>query len=165
MRRPGRRILALPIAATLAAGGLSAAETANGASARAALPFTGHFYYSVAPGPCPVVLCVKGVFQGANGGPFTEQITSLTPAGADQPGILFGKGKISIHTRRGTVSCVESFAFNGAMGGDQEAGIICEFTGGTGRLTGASGHFQAYGSQPPGSKYGSGRYDGRLRLK
>jgi hypothetical protein len=160
MHRFRRKIIALPILAALVGGGLIAASAASGDRSGS---FLGLLSYQQSKAPCSVILCVTGVFQGVNGGPFDEQITSLTPS-PGQPGILFGQGKIVIHNRNGDLPCDETFVFNGTPGGDQEAAILCEFRSGTGRYVGASGHFEAEAQQPPGAAGGGGRYEGRLTL-
>jgi hypothetical protein len=150
----------------LVAGGLIATSTA--AAKSRTRTFSGRFSFHLAPPPCAGVFCVRGVFHGSVGGVFDEVITTVTDAGVTRPGVVFGLGTIVIHTRTGDLPCDESYAFNLTPGGDQEGGVICTFRSGTGKMKGASGHLELYGSQPAGSppgSSGSGRYAGKLTLR
>jgi hypothetical protein len=159
---PSRRILAAAIVIGLTA----AAPSATAASrARHSTLVSGLFSYQIFQGAAcssPVNLCVHGTFAGPLAGRFDEVVTALTPT--KQKNIALGLGKIVIHTSRGDLPCTESFVFNTAKGSDSEAGIVCEFTGGTGRLAGARGYFTAWGTQRPGQAVGLGHYGGRLTL-
>jgi hypothetical protein len=162
MRKPSLRILTTLILAALAVGAPNAMAARH---VRRSIPLQGLFSYAIFQGAgcsSPVKLCVNGTFAGPLAGRLDEVITSLTPT--TQPGILLGVGNIVIHTRRGDLRCTESFTFNGAPRTDGEAGILCEFTGGTGHWVGASGYFMAYGAAVGGRPVGLGHYGGRLIL-
>jgi hypothetical protein len=159
---PSRMVLAAVTAIGLTAAVPSA--TAAGGARHSTL-VSGLFSYQIFQGAgcsSPVKLCVHGTFAGPLAGRFDEVITGLTPT--KQKSIALGVGRIVIHTGRGDLPCTESFVFNTAKGSDSEAGIVCEFTGATGRLTGARGYFTAWGTQRPGQAVGLGHYGGRLTL-
>ena len=154
------------ILAALSLVGVAAAVPTATAASRHSTLVGGRFSYAIFQGAAcasPVNLCVHGTFAGPLAGPFDEVITSLTPT--KQKNISLGLGKIVIHTRRGDLACTESFVFDGVPGSDSEAGIVCEFTGGTRALKGAGGYFTAWGTQRPGQAAGLGHYGGRLTLQ
>lgn len=107
----------------------------------------------------PIDACARGTFRGAIHGPF--EAVALTIAPTAQPGVLVGTAEIVIHDPRGDLRCTETFVVNVTPGGDGEESFICQFTGGTGRWAGVTGHIEAFGS---GGQHSSGRYEGRLVL-
>jgi hypothetical protein len=165
MRPLRRKVVAVGALAALVAGALIA--TATAASKSHTRSFQGVFSFHLAPPPCSALFCVRGVFHGSPGGVFDEKITTSAPADPSRPGVVVGLGTIVIHTRTGDLPCDETYVFNLTPVGDKEGGVICTFRSGTGKMKGASGHLELYGSQPAGTapgSVGSGRYGGKLTL-
>jgi hypothetical protein len=165
MRTLSRKVIALAVLAALAFG----AHVAGAAPVKKShtRTFSGRFTFHLAAPPCSALFCVRGVMHGSLGGAFDELITTTTPAGPTRPGVVFGLGTIVLHTGQGNLTCDESYVFDLTPVSDKEGGIICKFVSGTGKMAGASGHLELYGSQPAGSapgSIGSGRYGGKLTL-
>jgi hypothetical protein len=111
--------------------------------------------------PSPLDICARGRFSGTIHGPVEAVATSLQPT--PQPGVVLVIADLVIHDPRGDLRCTETAVANFEAGGDGEEAFICQFTGGTGKWAGVTGHIAAYGSAPGGGE-ARGRYDGRLTL-
>jgi len=107
----------------------------------------------------PIDACARGTFRGAIHGRFEAVAFTIAPTA--QPGVVVGTAEIVIHDPRGDLRCTETFVVNITPGGDGEESFICQFTGGSGRWAGVTGHIEAFGS---GGQDSSGRYQGALTL-
>lgn len=156
-----RRALAVCVAFTIA---MSTALLTSADAQPRSLRIVGRFTTTTFNGPScqsPIDLCAEGTFSGSLNGPVTAIATSLVPT--SQPGVFLGVADIIVHDRRGDLTCLETFVIDLAPGNDGAEGVICRFTGGTGRWTGVTGYFAGYGFTPPGEP-STGRYEGKLRI-
>ncbi len=162
-----RKAITMGIVAALVAGAAIASATAATKTSKTR-SFTGTFTFHLAKPPCAALFCVRGVFHGpVVSGPWDELVMTNTAFGPNRPGVFYGEGKFIIHTKTGDLPCDESYVFDLTPTGNKQGGVICKFTSGTGKMKGASGHLELYGSQPTGTapgSIGSGRYGGQLTL-
>jgi hypothetical protein len=157
---PARKMvlaLAAVVAALAATIGIAAAKDGDHA-------VKGSFVATNFSGPgcaSPLDLCGRATFSGTIHGPVEAVATSLQPT--SQPGVVLITADLVIHDPRGDLRCTESAIANVEPGSDAEEAFICQFTGGTGKWAGVTGHIEAYGSAPGGGE-GRGRFEGRLTL-
>jgi len=111
--------------------------------------------------PSPLGLCARATFKGTLRGQADAIVTSVEPT--SRPGVSLIGADLVFHDPRGELRCTETAVANLTPGSDAEEAFICQFTGGTGKWAGVTGHIEAYGSAPGGAE-GSGRYEGRLVL-
>jgi hypothetical protein len=154
--------------ARLAAGLLGAAALAllvldgRAAAAPRAKPVIGHLTSRQVTGPAcasPIGLCTAGRLTGGDQGAFEFAAARVAPS--DVPGVLLYTGRLVVHTREGDLACTDAGAFNTA--GDGEVVDLCEVTGGTGQLSGATGYLRVFGTFTPAAG-GDSDYRGVLRL-
>ena len=157
-----RTLIAIVVAA--AVGG---AAIANPASAKpGTVKVKGTFENQVFSGKncaSPVQLCLKGEFRGSLKGPDEGVVHSTTPT--TKPDVVLGDMTLTIHDKRGDLSCHELFLLNIAPTGEGPFSWLCEITSGTGRYVGASGYLQGIGLSSPSTGASTGTYRGVIKLQ
>jgi hypothetical protein len=148
----------------------AAAAGAGLASQATAAPHTlkvkGTFKNPLVTGPecaSPVDLCFKGNFYGSLKGPDEGVVNSLTPT--QTPDVSHGQADLTIHDKRGDLTCNEEFLYNTSPTSDGHVAFLCEITGGTGRYAGASGYIEGVGITPPETATTTGAYVGVITLQ
>lgn len=107
--------------------------------------------------------CVKGKFHGSLKGPDEAVLHSMTPT--TEPDVVFGDMTLTIHDKRGDLTCNELFVYNTAPSGEGPFSWLCEITSGTGRHAGASGYLQGIGLSSPSTGASTGTYRGVITLQ
>jgi hypothetical protein len=159
---PTRKLLLAiaAVAATLAATiGIAGARDGD-----RSISVKGSFVSTDASGPdcpSPLGLCARATFKGGLRGQVDAIVTSVEPTA--RPGATLILADLVFHDPRGELRCAETVVANLTPGSDAEEAFICQFTGGTGKWAGVTGHIEAYGSAVGGPE-GRGRYEGRLVL-
>jgi hypothetical protein len=157
-----RTCIAVIVTAAAAAGGLASQATA----APQTVKVKGTFKNPLVTGPgcdSPVGLCFEGRFHGSLNGPDEGVVNSLTPT--QTPDVSQGQADLTIHDKRGDLTCSEEFVLNTSPTGDGQFAFLCEITGGTGRYAGASGYLQGAGITPPATATSTGAYVGVIKLQ
>jgi hypothetical protein len=161
-RSMGRALIAIVVAA--AVGGAAVASPA--AAKPGTVKVKGTFENQIFSGPkcaSPVRLCVKGEFRGSLKGPDEAVAHSMTPT--TEPHVVLGDMTLTIHDKRGDLTCHELFLFNTAPSGEGPFSWLCEITSGTRRYAGASGYLQGIGLSAPSSGASIGTYRGVIALQ
>lgn len=162
--RAGRR--AAPAAFIILAACLAVVgATRRAGAASRSHPVKGHAVFQLAPGPgcgSPFGICTSGTIAGDIRGTIQGVARAFSP-GVDPsvPSVASYVNGIVIRTAEGDLMCTEAGAANTA--GDGEFSGLCEITGGTGRLAGASGYLHFFGVFNPVSG-GSYDYVGKVTL-
>jgi hypothetical protein len=156
-------MIAVILAAAAAVGiGLASQATADPGTVKVKGTFENQVF-SGAGCTSPVDLCIKGAFKGSLKGPDEASVSSLTPT--QTPDVVVGQALITIHDKRGDLTCDEPFVYNVSPTSDGEFAFLCEITGGTGHYAGATGYLRGMGITPPATAVSSGTYAGVITLQ
>ena len=149
----------------LALSGLAVGFTGRAFAEPRTRAVSGQAQFQLAPGPgctSPFGICTTGTISGDLRGTLAGTARSfVVPADASVPSVASYINRIVIHTEPGDLTCTEVGGANTA--GDGEFAGLCEITGGSGRLAGATGYLLLRGTFNPAAG-GAYRYDGRLTL-
>ncbi|MGH9155401.1 MAG: hypothetical protein ACRD1K_06080 [Acidimicrobiales bacterium] len=110
---------------------------------------SGHFVaqvFSGTPPTCisPTTVCSRATFTGGISGSLEGVLNRVVPA--DPPTVLLAEFSGVIHTKDGDLFFKDSGVANSSSSSDGEEVALLEFTGGTGKLSGASGYLQDHGT-------------------
>src|SRR4051812_41654502 len=130
-----RSIIAVILAAAAVVIGLVSQATADPGTLKVKGTFENQVF-SGAGCTSPVDLCIKGTFKGSLKGPDETAVSSLTPT--QTPEVVLGHALLTIHDKRGDVTCDEQFVYNVSPASDGHFAFLCEITSGTGRYAGAT---------------------------
>ena len=142
LSRPAGALLLAAVVALVGSGG-----PADAASRGHAKPVVGHLrsqQVTCPPGTPGIGLCTAGRLTGGVQGDFEFALMRLLPS--DVPDVQLYTGRLVVHTRGGDLFCTDAGAFNANPASDGEVVDLCEITGGTGRLSGATGYLRVYGT-------------------
>jgi hypothetical protein len=157
-----RTLMAVIVTAAAVGAGLASQATA----APQTLKVKGTVKNDTVTGPdcvSPIDFCFKGQFYGSLKGPDEGIVNSLTPT--QTPDVYEVHADLTIHDKRGDLTCSEEIVYNTFPTGDGHFAFVCEITGGTGRYAGASGYLEGAGHAPPATGESTAAYVGVITLQ
>ena len=121
------------------------------------LPVNGHLKEQQVP--CPS-LCTTGRMNGGIQGTYNFTLTSLSPVDPAIPTVVHFSGLTTITTQDGDLNIIDAGGFDTASPGN--FANLMTIVGGTGALTGASGHLFLFGDFDPAMGTGASDYRGEV---
>jgi len=123
------------------------------------LPVNGHLKEQQVP--CPS-LCTTGRMNGGIRGTYNFALTTLLPVDPAIPTVVHFSGTTTITTREGDLNLIDAGGFDTASPG--HFANLLTIVGGTGGLSGASGHLFLFGNFDPATETGASDYRGEVCL-